>query len=170
MPVNAHDLSVAFFVRGLTNLKSVLRKGEAHAAATGRDPVELLRAQLAPDMHPLAAQVHWAGEGAKLAVDRLVGVSTKPRADDAKSFAELHERVDATVAYLGTVAPADLEAGLARTIEVEHRGGSMRFVGEQFLLQLAIPGFFFHVTMAYAVLRQEGVAVTKGDFMGALGN
>ena len=42
----------------------------------------------------------------------------------------------------------------------------MRFVGGQFLLQFAIPNFFFHVTTAYGILRHEGVPITKGDFTG----
>jgi len=47
MPLNAHDASVAVFVRGLTSLKTLLTKGEAHASATEIDPRELLDAQLA---------------------------------------------------------------------------------------------------------------------------
>lgn len=168
MPLNAHDLSVAVFVRGLTNLKSLLTKGEAHASASGMDPAELLDARLAPDMYSLAVQAHWAGEGARLAVDRLVGAMASPSAEEARSFGELYRRIDTTVAYLGTLTLEELEAGIDRTIELEHRGGSMRFVGGQFLLQFAIPNFFFHVTTAYGILRHKGVPVTKGDFTGAL--
>ena len=68
MLLSACDLSVAVFVRGLTNLKSMLMKGEAHASASGMDPAELTDAQLAPGMYGLAVQVHWAAEGARLAV------------------------------------------------------------------------------------------------------
>jgi hypothetical protein len=169
MTLNARDLSVAVFVRGLTNLKSSLVKGEAYCSASGVDPAELIDAQLAPGMHNLAAQAHWAAEGARLAVDRLVGRASAAPAADAKSFAEIHHRIDATVAYLDTVKLEELEAGLDRRIEIEHRGGSMRFVGTQFLLEFAIPSFFFHVTTAYGILRHKGVQVTKGDFLGALG-
>jgi hypothetical protein len=171
MPLDAHDASVAVFVRGLTSLKSLLMKGEAHASVGGTDPAELLRAQLAPGMYSLAVQVHWAAEGARLAVDRLVGAAVAPPAGEgeAKSFAELHQRIDATVAYLRALEPEKVEAGLGRPIEIEHRGGSMKFVGAQFLLQFAIPGFFFHYVTAYGILRHQGVQVTKGDFMGPLG-
>lgn len=165
--MKAFDLSVGVFVRGLTNLKVLLAKGEAHAASRGMDPGSLLTAELAPDMFNLAVQVHWVGEGAKLAVNRLLGVSSTPLAEEAKSFAELHERIDQAIAYLGTVDPEALEAGLERTIELPYRGGSKAFRGDRFLTEFGIPNFFFHLTTAYGILRHEGVPLKKGDFMGS---
>jgi uncharacterized protein len=171
MPLNVHDASVGVFVRGLTSLKVILTKGEAHAAATGLAPAELLGAELAPGMYGLAEQVYWAAQGAQMAVDRLVGATLAPPvpAELAKSFAELYGRVDATLAYLTTVDDAALEAGLARTIEIAHRGVSTRYTGTQFLQQFAVPSFFFHLTTAYAILRHKGVPLTKGDFLGPQG-
>jgi uncharacterized protein len=169
MPLNARDVSVAVFARGLTNLKTLLKKGEAHAASNGTDPSALLDAQLAPGMHTLATQAHWAAEGARLGVERLLDEATTPPAGNDKTFADLYHRIDATIAWLAAVAPEALEAGLDRTITIEHRGGAMRFVGGQFLLEFAIPNFFFHVTTAYAILRHLGVPLTKGDFTGPVG-
>jgi uncharacterized protein len=165
--MNAFDLSVGIFVRGLTNLKVQLRKGEAHASSSGVEPGSLMSAKLADDMYNLAVQVHWACEGAKLAVHRLLGAASPPQAEEAKSFAELHERIDATIAYLGTIDPEALEAGLERTIEIPHRRATMAFRGDRFLTEFAIPSFFFHLTTAYAILRHEGVPLQKGDFLGA---
>jgi hypothetical protein len=167
--LEAFDVSVAVFVRGLTNLKMLLSKGEAHAAAQGTDPTSLLHAQLADDMYDLAVQTHWAAEGAKLAVDRLLGVDSTPLAEAGKSFAELHERIDAAIAHIGAITPEALDAGLDRTIELRHRGGSMTFRGDRFLTEYALPSFFFHLTTAYGILRHAGVPLQKGDFMGAVG-
>jgi hypothetical protein len=55
----------------------------------------------------------------------------------------------------------------SRTIELRHRGSSQTFRGDRFLTEFAIPTFFFHVTLAYAILRHEGVPLQKGDFLGA---
>ncbi len=166
MPLTAHDLSVAVFARGLTNLKAMLTKGEAYASASGIDPRELLDARLAADMYTLAVQVHWACEGTKLAVARLVGATATPSAGDAKTFAELHEQIDHTIAHLRGPSPDDLEAGLDRVIEIEHRGATTKQKGSAFLLEFAIPSFFFHVTTAYGILRHKGVELTKGHFLG----
>ncbi|KYF63753.1 DUF1993 family protein [Sorangium cellulosum] len=183
MSLNSYDLSAGLFIRGLTNLKMQLMKAEDHAAASGSGEAALLDARLAADgrvpgasyaptdlhMYTLAAQVHWAAEGAKLAIAQLLGARPVPAANDAKSFADLHQRLDATIAYLREVAPSDLESGLDRTIVIEHPRGSMRSSGRQFLLAFAIPHFFYHVTTAYGILRNQGVQLTMGDFLGNWG-
>jgi len=164
--MKALDVSVAVFVRGLTNLIALLKKAEKHALESGRPPGELLAAQLAEGMYNLAVQAHWSGEGAKLAVAHLLGVASTPIAEEAKSFAEIYERLEATIAHLGLVDPEALEAGLDRTIELRHRGESKKYRGDRFLTEYAIPSFFFHLTTAYGILRHEGVPLQKGDFIG----
>jgi hypothetical protein len=183
MSLNVYDTSAGLFVHGLTNLKTLLKQGEAHVAANGGDQAALLDAQLATEArergvtsHPkdvhlytLAAQVHWAAEGAKLAVARLLDAPAVPVASDEKSFAGLHQRLDATITYLRDIAPNDLEAGLDRVIVIKLRRGSLSFSGSQFLLEYAIPHFFYHVTAAYGILRNQGVQLTMGDFLGSWG-
>jgi hypothetical protein len=164
--INAFDSSVGVFVRGLENLKVMLTKGEAYASSQGVDPAALLTARLATDMHDVATQAHWASEGAKVAVDRLLGLAPAPLAADAKSFTELHARIDATIDHLRAASPDALEAGLARTIDLPMRGGMKSYRGDRFLLEFAIPGFYFHLTTAYGILRHEGVPLQKGDILG----
>jgi hypothetical protein len=164
------DVSAGLFVRGLANLKTMLTKAEAHAAASGSGDAALIDAQLAADMNSLGVQVHWATEGAKLAIARLLGLAAAvPSENDAKSFADLKQRIDTAITYLSALAPHDLEAGLERVIEMQHRGASKQFSGSQFLLEFAIPSFFFHMTTAYGILRHKGVELTKGDFLGSWG-
>ena len=183
MSLNSYDISAGLFIRGLNNLKIQLTKAEEHAAASGSGEAALLEAQLATDgrvpgvsyaptdlhMYTLAAQVHWAAEGAKLAISHLLGVRLVPASNDAKSFANLHQRLDATIAYLRDIAPSDLESGLDRIIVIEHPRGSMRSSGRQFLIAFAIPHFFYHVTAVYGILRNQGVQLTMGDFLGNWG-
>jgi hypothetical protein len=40
--------------------------------------------------------------------------------------------------------------------------------GSDYLLEYSLPNFFFHVTMAYAVLRHNGVDLGKSDYLGPL--
>lgn len=184
MSLNAYELSAGLFVRGLTNLKAQLTKAEEHVAASGSGEAALLDARLATEgglhgvasgapgdlhMYTLAAQVHWAAEGARLAIAQLLGAPRVPAASDARSFADLHQRLDATIASLREVVPGDLEAGLEREILIEHRRGSMRSSGRQFLIAFAIPHFFYHVTTVYGILRNQGVRLTMGDFLGNWG-
>ncbi len=39
--------------------------------------------------------------------------------------------------------------------------------GQAYLLEQAVPNFYFHVTTAYAILRHNGVEVGKRDFLAA---
>ena len=182
MNLTAYDLSAGLFVRGLTNLKTQLTKAADHAAATGTGESALLDARFAGegslygaasprDLHgyTLAAQVHWAAEGARLAIAQLLGAPAMPAANEATSFADLHQRLDETIAYLREIAPSDLEAGLDREIVIEHPRGSVSSSGRQFLVAFAIPHFFYHVTTAYGILRNQGVQLTMGDFLGNWG-
>lgn len=179
--MNAHELSAGVFVRGLTNLKAQLMKAEAHVAASGRDEATLLDAQLARDAragdvasaapydlhtYTLSAQVHWAAEGARLAIARMLGARPVPAASDAKSLADLHQRIDTTIAYLREIAATDLEESLDRPLVIEHRRGPISSNGSQFLLAYAIPHFFYHLTTAYGILRSQGVPLTMSDFLG----
>jgi hypothetical protein len=41
----------------------------------------------------------------------------------------------------------------------------MTFTGEQFLLGFVLPNLYFHVTTAYAILRQAGVKLGKMDYL-----
>lgn len=157
--LQAFDVSVAVFVRGLTNLRTLLTKGEAHGTK--------VTASLVEGMQDLAAQVHWASEGSKLALDRVLGVSQAPAAAvGATTFAELHASIDRAITHLEAVDPAALEAALDRAIELPWRGRMKSFRGDRFLIEFALPNFFFHLTIAYAILRNEGVPLEKVDFMG----
>ncbi|HLK40548.1 MAG TPA: DUF1993 domain-containing protein [Polyangiaceae bacterium] len=148
------------FVRGLTNLKTVLTKGEAHGAK--------VTASLVEGMQDLAAQVHWASAGSKLALDRVLGDSPAPAPapSTATTFADLHASIDSAIASLEAIDPDALEARLDRTIELAVRGRTKSYRGDRFLIEFALPNFFFHLTLAYAILRNEGVPLEKVDFMG----
>jgi hypothetical protein len=166
--MNAFDGSVGVFVRGLTQLEVMLTKGEAHAAAQGIEREALLRAQLADDMYPLGVQAYWVAEGAKIAIERLLGVAVPPPTGSVtESFPELHQRIATTIARLRTAELRSLEAGLERTLDLPLLGGGSKTMsGAMFLAEFAIPSFYFHLAAAYGILRHEGVPLRKGDFLG----
>ena len=43
----------------------------------------------------------------------------------------------------------------------------LNFTGQVYLLGFALPNFYFHYTTAYAILRHNGLDLSKTDFMGA---
>lgn len=135
--------------RGLTILSTLLDKAEAYAAESGTVPASTIEARLAPDMLTLAGQVQRASDTAKFAAARLTGTDAPSFADDETTFDQLRERCAKTIAYLRTVAPSAFKDSEARTITFG--GGANRWTlpGDRYLLQFALPNFFFHVTTAY---------------------
>lgn len=168
MSISMHEASVPVFRHMLVALDGVLRKGEAHAVEKGFDPDVLLQARLFPDMFPLLRQVQIATDFARSVSARLADVEVPSFADEETTFAQLHERIARTLAFIDGLDPLLFEGADDRDVVL--RPGTpkeRRFGGKAYLLQYGLPQFFFHVTTAYALLRHNGVAVGKLDYMGA---
>ena len=168
MSLSMHRASVPVFVRALEVLATLLDKGEAHAKAQGQNPDDLVAARLADDMLPLAGQVQRASDASKGAVARLTGVEAPAMPDEETSFAQLQKRVADTLAYIRSVDPQAFEGSEDRTVELKTPGGTLTFVGEDYLFSFALPNFFFHVVTAYDILRHKGVQIGKLDYLGAV--
>lgn len=169
MSISIHDASVGVFQPRLKALAHVLSKTEANAADRKIDPAVLLSARLAPDMFALTRQVQIATDHAKGAVSRLAGQEVPKFEDNEQSFADLQARIARTLAHIGGFAPADLEAGATRQIDIKAGQRELSFQGAQYLNGYAMPNFYFHLTTAYAILRHNGVPLGKMDFFGVSG-
>jgi len=167
MSIAMSKLTVPVFVRGLSILSTLLAKGEAHAAAAGMAPETLLGARLSADMLPLSAQVQRASDTSKFAAQRISGGEAPSFPDEETTFAQLQQRIAATIAYLESVDPAQLDAGADREIRLNWTAEGPVFTGENYLLTFALPNFYFHVVTAYDILRNQGVKVGKLDYLGS---
>lgn len=166
MTLSIYDISVPVLKRGLTNLSAHLKKAEASAEDRKIDPSVFLAARLAPDMHPLSRQVQIASDGAKGGVARLTATDAPSFPDTETTFAELHERIAKTVAYLDTLKPEQFDGAQTREIVLKTPMGDFPFTGQSFALTFMLPNFFFHLTTAYNILRHNGVSIGKMDFIG----
>ncbi|MCA1404801.1 DUF1993 domain-containing protein [Ensifer sp. IC3342] len=169
MPLTMYTLSVPAFIRGFSALAGLLDKAEAFASEKGMPLAELFEARLAPDMLPLAGQVQRASDTSKNAIGRLTTIEAPRFPDEERSFAELHERIAKTVAFLETVEPADLEGSENREVTLSFPTLKITFSGEDYLLKFVLPNFYFHVTTAHDILRHKGVSIGKADYIGGLG-
>ncbi|MGH8315921.1 MAG: DUF1993 domain-containing protein [Steroidobacterales bacterium] len=168
MALSMYQASVPVFIRMLTSLKAVLQKASAHAQARKIDEAVLVNGRLYPDMLPLARQVQIASDFARGTAARLAGAEPPPFEDNEKTFAELTARIDRTVEFLRAKKATEIDGSEGREVVRPVRGEPHKFSGQNYLLQYAMPNFFFHVTTAYAILRHNGVELGKGDFIGAL--
>jgi hypothetical protein len=167
MSITMHSASVPIFAGMLKNLSAWLDKAESHAAAKKFEPAVYLATRLAPDMLPFTAQVQIACDTAKFLVARLSGVEA-PKFDDAEaSLADLRARVRATLEFIQSVPADQVDGTEAKEVSLPRRSGPIVMTGEAYLKHFALPNFFFHVTMVYALLRHNGVEIGKMDYLGA---
>ncbi len=157
---------VPFFAHSLTALSKILDKAEAHAQAKGIKPEVLPQARLIADMFPLWRQVCIVCDHAKGASARLSGHEVPSFADKEMTIPELKERIAQTIAFIQTIPDADFADAEARSITVKAGPRELTFPAPQYLHGYALPNFYFHMTTAYNILRANGVAVGKVDFLG----
>ena len=168
MSLSTYQMSVELFVNMLTNLRSILVKAAAQADTRKLEAEVLERARLSPDMFPLSRQVLLAADFAKNSAARLAGVEP-PRFEDTEvQFTDLIARVDKTLDYLKTLTPAQFDGAETRHIKVPLRTRTLEMEGLPFLQKWVLPNFYFHVTATYAILRHDGVAVGKQDYLGGV--
>lgn len=168
MTLSMYQASVPVFIRNLSHLAAILDKAAAHAAAKKIEPAVLVGARLYPDMLPLARQVQIATDHAKNGSGRLAGAERPVFEDDESTFEQLQARIAKTIEYLKSLDPARFDGSDERDVTVPVRGRELVLKGSEYLLGFAQPNFYFHVCMAYAILRHSGVEIGKTDFIGPL--
>ena len=166
MSISAYEISIPALQRGFAVLSKLLDKAEAFGEEKKIKPEILVNARLAPDMLSLAGQIQRLSDTAKGAAARLTGTEALSFADDEVTLADLRVRIQKTVDYLASVPEAAFEGADERTVTLKTRGGELSSSGKEYILTFVLPNFYFHLTTAYAILRHNGVAVGKLDFLG----
>jgi hypothetical protein len=163
-----HSASAPVFTRMLGNMLTWLDKAQAHADARKFDSANYLGLRLAPDMLPLARQVQIASDGVKACMARLAGVEAPKWEDSETSLDDLRARIRKTIDYVASFQSSQIDGSDAREILHPQRSGDpLRFDGESYLKQHALPNFYFHSTILYALLRHAGVELGKRDYLGS---
>ena len=154
--------------QNLKALEACLDKAEQHAAAKKFDVGLLMTGRLAPDMHDFIYQVQSACDYVKAAAAWLSGQTPPRHQDSEKTTAELRERIRKTVTFVESVKESDYAGASARQVKLSWAPAGKIIAGEDYLLQVVIPNLYFHITIAYAILRHNGVDVGKRDFLGPI--
>jgi hypothetical protein len=158
--------TIPTIIRSLTNLRTILEKADAHAESKKIDPSVLINARLYPDMYPLSRQVQIATDVAKGGASRLAGLEPPKYDDTETSFADLFARLDKTIALLASFQPEQYDDAEKTIIVLPMHDKTVTFEGLPYLLDFVLPNVYFHVTTAYAILRHNGVELSKQDFLG----
>lgn len=166
--MSIYDHVVTGFSRSLQNLAAMLDKADQHAKANKYESAALLDARLYPDMFPCKRQIQLVTDFAKGSAGRLAGVEVPKWEDTENTCAELQVRLNKAMAFLATLKPEQFVDAPTRAIELKTPVGVFNFTGNRFLLEWAVPNFYFHMATAYNLLRHNGVPIGKFDFLGNL--
>lgn len=151
----------------LRGLDHCIDKAIAYAHAKKFDPNVLLQARFAPDMFAFSRQVQSACDQAKFAAARTAGKDAPSHPDTEQTMDDLKKRIATVVAYLDGFSERDFEGVEKRTVTTPRWEGKA-LTATNYLVEHAMPNFFFHLTMAYALLRHNGVDVGKRDYIGPM--
>jgi len=151
----------------LSNLSNWLDEAEQIAASKGFEPSVLLAARLAPDQFALLRQIQASCDSAKFTAARLCAKTPPVHPDTEQTWEEIRGRVASVIEYLKTFKATDFEGADQRIIPLPFLPGKALKAGD-YLNEMALPNFYFHLNMAYAILRHNGVPLGKTTYVGSM--
>lgn len=158
-------------IKSLEALSGVLDKAAVHAKAHSSEhrsfEEALLNDRIVFNQFPLIRQVQIAADNAKNSIKRL-GVSDVPAFEDSETtFAQLQERILNTIALLKAVTPESVNDKEEIRVSLPYWDGKS-LSGFEYATEYLLPNFYFHVATAYAIIRKNGAAIGKSDYIGPL--
>lgn len=162
-----HRLTVSQLAVAVRNMHAIMDKAESHAGANGFDTATLLQARLYPDMFNLLQQLQYV---CYVAVDLAQHFSsaTAPRVGyDEENWEQLAASLETTAAYLSAISEADVENNAGKEVPT-FMDDTIKMNVVDYAARVSLPDFYFHMSIAYAILRHNGVPLGKDDYLGKI--
>jgi hypothetical protein len=152
----------------LKALDTWLDKAVEHAKSSSLDPATLLQARLAPDMYTLSRQIQAVCDGVKFLAARTSGKDAPKHPDgDDLTLDDLRARIRSVLEYVANFEAKDFDNADQRVVPLGFMPGKGLRAAD-FVTEMNVPNTYFHLSMAYAILRQNGVKLGKMDFLGSV--
>ncbi|UZJ51997.1 hypothetical protein CBS101457_001317 [Exobasidium rhododendri] len=160
MAYSLYDATVVMAQSALTSLNGILTESEKHL-----DSDRILSARLTDDMKPFPFQVLYAAFQAQSLAARLSGGEyAEPEEKDVDSIGKMHIIIEEALRTLHLLERDTVNA-LGETKMLSRPGAKEAEVFVKLVVGLVyMPNIYFHVSMAYAIMRKEGVALKKRDW------
>ena len=168
MAISMYKASIPVFIHVLENLMGIVDKGATYAESKKIDPAILINARLYPNMYTFARQIQIATDMSKGCAARLAGQDPPSYSDNECSFAELRSRLEKTIAFLKTFTADQIDGTEEKSVNLKVGGQPKSFQGLPYLTRYVLPNLYFHTSIAYAILRHNGVELAKKDYLGNL--
>lgn len=153
--------ALATYANTLGTLDHLVTKAESHEKGEG-----LLQARLAEDMFPLHTQIRFTIDQVVTALKRLGNLELASDDSDITTLADAHARINAARALVDGTDPATWPAAGDMVEFTLPNGMTFAMQAHEYCRDWATPQVYFHLMAAYAILRAEGLAVGKADYVG----
>jgi uncharacterized protein len=167
MTFSLYAATVPSYLQILGAVAGLLGKAEAFCTEKGIQPLDIIQARLAEDMHPFAYQVKSTAVHSLGAIEGVrKGVFSPDTTPLPNTFPALNARIAETITALEAIDAAEVDSFVGRDMRLSFGDRHIDFAAEDFLLSFSQPNFYFHATTTYSILRWKRVPIGKRDFMG----
>ena len=153
--------ALATYANMLGTLDHIVTKSAAHEKGEA-----LLQARLVEDMFPLATQIRFTLDQVVTTLNRLGNTGAASDDSDITTFAEARARIAAARELVANTDPATWPASGDVVEFTLPNGMTFAMQAHEYCRDWATPQLYFHLMAAYAILRAEGVALGKIDYVG----
>lgn len=157
MAYSLYDATVSMAIGALHSLDRIITHGEQHPNSAA-----FFAGRLSEDMHPLTFQVHYATYQAEAVAAKLLGQDYAEPVEDLDSYVKMHARIQKALDMLSEIDRETVD-GEKMTTHMRH-GEPVELPVRVIVGLVYMPNIYFHVSMAYAILRKEGVPLGKRDW------
>lgn len=127
---------------------------------------QLLRQRLSTDMFPMGQQFFIAASFAMRACCWLRDLEVIKFNQESLTTSCLVDELKSTLVYIQSLSGDSFPNWENKIIPLTIGQRDTQLTGRELVDIYAIPNFIFHISMGYAILRQQGLEIGKGDFDG----
>ncbi|WOH80969.1 DUF1993 family protein [Bradyrhizobium sp. BEA-2-5] len=169
VPFSVYDITVPVMVHGLNVMDGYLHHAQALERATEIEPGTILGERLAPDMLTFGEQFSVSCNKIEAHMAKLMQHDAPAPHSTPMMYAALKGRLFETRGFLQNVQPDAIAGAQSHTYELRPPIVRGWFGGDDYIRHLVLPDFFFHISIAHAILRHLGANIGKRDYLGNLG-
>ncbi|TCU64014.1 hypothetical protein EDE08_11779 [Bradyrhizobium sp. R2.2-H] len=168
MSFSVYDITVPVMVHGLNVMGDYLHHAQALARSMEIEHETILGERLAPDMLSFGEQFSVSCNKIEAHMAKLMQRDAPEPHSTLMTFSALKGRLLKTRGFLQNVRPDEIAGAQSHTYELRPPIVRGWFGGDDYIRQLVLPDFFFHISIAHAILRHLGAKIGKGDYLGEL--
>jgi hypothetical protein len=162
VPVNLYTF-VDLYTRVLDTAAHILAKGADHTRATGVSETEMLDWRLIDDMNPLRFQLMVVCNFPRQWPARVAGLPLPEAVDADLDLAGFRAAIAEAKRYLAAITPEQFARGEETPLTVDIGAIQPTLPAGRWLTVFSTTNVYFHLSMAYAILRAHGVPIGKID-------